>query len=35
MVSREKRVMPINPRTGRIRDCPSVRKPNRDGSNAR
>jgi len=35
MVSREKRVMPINPRTGRIRDWPSVRKPNRDGSNAR
>jgi carboxypeptidase Q len=35
MVSREKRVMPINPRTGRIRDWPSVRKPNRDGSNAK
>ena len=35
MVSREKRVMPINPRTGRVRDWPSVRKPNRDGSNAR
>jgi len=27
--------MPINPRTGRVRDWPSVRKPNRDGSNAR
>ena len=35
LVSREKRVMPINPRTGRTRDWPSVRKPNRDGSDAK
>ncbi len=32
LVSREKRVMPINPRTGRKMDWPSVRKPNRDGT---
>ena len=35
LVSREKRVMPISPRTGRKMDWPSVRKPNRDGTNPR
>ena len=35
LVSREKRVMPINPRTGRVRDWPSIRKPNRDGTSAK
>jgi hypothetical protein len=35
LVSREKRVMPISPRTGRKMDWPSVRKPNRDGTSPR
>ena len=35
LVSREKRVMPINPRTGRVRDWPSIRRPNRDGTSAK
>ena len=35
LVSREKREMPINPRTGRVRDWPSIRKPNRDGTSAK
>ena len=33
LVSREKREMPIDPRTGRKRDWPKKSKPNRDGTN--
>jgi hypothetical protein len=35
LVSRQKRVMPISPRTGRTMDWPSIRKPNRDGTSAK